>query len=375
MNTVSLLGCAQYDEHLLTKIIIKHFDNLGGIQKYIKKGTKVLLKPNLITKRNPDTAVTTHPIFMTALTKVIMESGGVVTIADCPGGPHTTNFIKSIYVGTGMEKVANVTKCNLNYDLKYKELSYSKGEKAKRFNITQAFFDADIVISVSKLKTHALTKYTGAVKNIFGLIPGLEKAKYHFRFPKVEDFCDMLIDLCLATKPTLAFMDGIVGMEGNGPSSGNPRFIGVTLASENSFHLDRACCEIIGFSTDEVDIIKRIVERKLCPQNANELDIVGDNIKDFIIKNFKRPNSSNKMSAFQRMPNFIKQPLQNYFTQIPKINNSKCIGCADCYRTCPAKTIKMQNKKAVILYKNCIKCFCCQEICPQKAINIKNKGF
>jgi uncharacterized protein (DUF362 family) len=273
MDMVSLLESKSYDEKELEQIIKKHFDNLGGAEKYIQQGTKVLIKPNLLMKRSPEAMTTTHPAFMTALINVVKSYGGIVTIADSPGGPYTVNYLKSVYTETGMEEVAKKTDSTLNYDLADQEKSYTPGVACKRFRLMKPYFDADVYITASKIKTHALTKFTGAVKNNYGLIPGLVKAELHLRYPEPADFCEMVVDLCETVKPTLSFMDGVIGMEGNGPSSGSPRFIGVTAASQNPYALDFLCSHIIGYRLEDTQLLQSAVKRGLCPESVEKIEV------------------------------------------------------------------------------------------------------
>jgi len=215
---ISLLRCEDYEYDKVKEAIDRTFDNLGGISKYIKPGMKVLLKINLLMKKKPQEATTTHPVFVEALTRAVQEAGGIVTIADSPGGLYTEKALKGVYSICGIEETAKRTGAILNYDTGFEEVSFPDGKITKSFMVIKPVIDADLIITVPKLKTHGMTLFTGAVKNLFGVIPGTYKAEYHFRMPDKKDFCSMLVDLCQCVKPSLAIMDAIVGMEGNGPS-------------------------------------------------------------------------------------------------------------------------------------------------------------
>ncbi|MDP4153606.1 MAG: DUF362 domain-containing protein [Bacillota bacterium] len=367
---VSVIKCEDYEVSRLEDVIIKHFENLGGIEKFIKKGTKVLIKPNLIMGKAPDTAVTTHPAFIEALAKVIIKNGGVVTIADSPGGPFTPILLKTVYKSSGMDKAAKNCGASLNYDCSADMLPFRDGVICHEFHFIKPYFDADLLITACKLKTHSMTAYTGAVKNLFGLIPGLEKPELHSRFPKLDRFGEMLVDLCAAAKPALAFMDAITVHEGNGPTGGRPKHAGLTLASENPFSLDLAATYIAGFDKNEVITVKKSIERGLTENSVADLDIIGEKLDDVLIRDLLRAKTD-IISMFSVLPPILRVGLDKLIDPHPKIQLEKCVGCGKCAESCPAHTIEISDRKAHINYSRCIRCFCCQEMCPIKAIAIK----
>ena len=372
MSIVSLISCEKYDVSLLEEVIRAHFKNLGGGEKYIKEGAKVLIKPNLLMMKSPEAHTTTHPVFVEAIINVVKSFGGVPVIADSPGGPYGGVYLNQVYRATGMKDAAVKTGAKLNTDSTFSPKSNKEAVKCRAFNIITPVLECDILISVCKLKTHALCRYTGAVKNLFGVIPGMEKASMHLRYPDNEDFNHMLLDLCETVKPQLNFIDGIMAMEGNGPSGGTPRFAGVTLASDNPYEIDLAAAAIIGYEPDEVPTIKLAAKRDLCTDKIDKLCIKGESLYNFIISDFKKPDThTEKNGMFTKVLGLLKKPIQRFYTLKPKINKEKCIGCGDCAKSCPANTIKIINKKAEINYKECIKCYCCQELCPVKAITFK----
>jgi len=349
----------------MLEVVKKSFENLGGIEKYIKKGEKVLLKANLIMKKSPEDAATTHPALIYALAKTLVDYGADVTIGDSPGGPFSEVLLKGLYKQTGMEDAAKLSGAKLNFDTSSTLVDYPDGEALKKYTVANMVLNADKVISVCKLKSHGMTRYTGAVKNMFGAIPGTTKAEYHFLCKDVESFSKCLTDICLLTKPVLSFMDAVTGMEGNGPTSGTPRFVGAVLASENPFELDICGAEIINTPVEEIPLLKYAVERKLCAESSEKIEIKGEKVKDFIVENFKVPQ--NKSIHFFKDSKLIKK----FVNPRPVFNHSICIGCADCAKNCPAKVIDMvKNKPKINNIEDCIRCFCCQELCPKKAVDV-----
>ncbi len=239
----------------------------------------------------------------------------------------------------------------------------------KRLSVINAMENVDKVVSVSKLKTHGMMRFTGAVKNMFGTIPGLIKAEYHFKMPGIEEFSDMLVDVCLNSNPVLSFMDGIVGMEGAGPSAGDPRPVGVVLVSDNPYALDLAAVKIVGMKPDTVPTVQRCIERGFIPKEAEDLRLLGDPIESFIINDFRIPKIGN--------PEFLRnapKPIKNFADLLlkprPIFDNNTCIGCGECSRCCPPVAIEMVEKRPVINLEKCIRCYCCQELCPAKAVDI-----
>lgn len=370
MEKVSLLTCKSYDPARLDSVIERHFQSLDPHNFLIKPGSKVLIKPNLLMRRTPDEATTTHPAFVAALVRAVKKRGGTVTIADSPGGPYTRAALRGIYAATGMTDVAEKEGIALNETTDALERVNENGERCRSFQIIRPIVEADVVISAAKLKTHAMTGFSGAVKNLFGSIPGLMKPEFHYRFPDKKDFGHMLVDLCETVQPTFAFIDGIVGMEGNGPSGGNPKAAGITGAALNPHALDLVMARIIGFSASEVPTLEAAIERKLCPAEIGALEIVGERVETLLTP-FEKPDSASlDFMENLRVPAFLRKPLKKLMTPRPVIVRNKCIGCGKCAESCPRHAIRIEQKKAQITYTDCIHCFCCHEMCPVKAIQI-----
>lgn len=370
MQSVSLLRCDDYEYNKVREVIDQSFVHLGGIEKFVRPGTKVLLKINLLMKKKPEEATTTHPVFVEALTRAIQEAGGIVIIADSPGGPYTTGALKGVYSICGMEEVANKTGALLNYDLTTTEVAFAEGKISKKFTVISPLLEADLVISVPKLKTHGMTLFTGAVKNLFGVIPGINKAEYHFRISDKKNFCNMLVDLCELVKPGLSFMDGIIGMEGSGPSGGSPRKIGAVIASESPYLVDMVATTMIGIKFSEVYTIMNSIERGLCPPNLSEVKILGGNISDFEIKDYRLP-VGRSLSFLEGLPPFMQKKINQWVSPNPIFIHEDCVGCRDCEANCPPRAIEMRNQKPYVDMNQCIRCFCCQELCPKNAVQIK----
>ena len=366
---VSIVRCGSYGE--CRSRIDEALKLIGGIERFVRRGDKVLIKPNLVSKKRPDDPVTTDPAFLHAVICAVEEAGGHVIIAESPGGPYNRGVLRSIYSVCGVMKAAEGTNAELNYDTSFTDSEYPDGHTIKKFPVIDPILDADVIISLPKLKTHAMTSYTGAVKNLFGVIPGTYKAELHFRLDDRAAFCSMLVDLCEFVKPTLSIMDAVVGMEGNGPTSGTARFAGLVMASADPFALDMAACDIIGYLPEEVDTVRIAAERGHTPRSPQELDIRGLALEDVRIPDFAKPESHFNLLKLINLPSALNARLTSALSSRPSINYKQCIACGECARCCPPKAISMSSGVPVINRSECIKCFCCQELCPKSAVHIK----
>lgn len=371
MEKVSLVRCNDYNYELVKKAMEESFENLGGIDKYINPGEKILLKVNLLMKKSPEEATTTHPIFVKALAELLINYGAEVIIGDSPGGPFNTSALRGVYKACGMEAIASQVGATLNYNTNSVDVKNEDGLILKRINTIEILKKVDKVISVSKLKTHGMMMFTGAVKNMFGVVAGLEKAEYHVRMPNNVDFSNALVDICVASKPVLSFMDGIVGMEGAGPSAGDPRQVGAVIASTSPYHLDVAATYVIGLEPTKVPTVQRCVERGLCMGNFEDIKLLGEDIQAFRVDDYVVPEIRSIDLLEGKLPKFMRDILNGLLQPKPIFIHSICVGCSDCAENCPPRVIEMVDNKPIVNLDECIRCFCCQELCPVKAVEIQ----
>lgn len=345
------------------------FKQLGGIESIVKPGMRVAIKPNLLTSKKPDAAATTHPAVVKAVITLVQQAGGIVTIVESPGGPFTTSMLKMVYANTGMEEVANETGAELNFDLRVEKVINEDAKFVKSLSILKPLKDADLIINIAKLKTHGMMVYTGAVKNMFGSIAGLEKANFHLRFSDYDQFAHSLIDIFLASKPQLNIIDGIIAMEGDGPGSGVPKYIGALIASEDAFACDYTALKIINVDYKKVPVMRLAEERGLL--NKDDIEIMGANIEDISPESFEVPALKHIRESFRFS---LLRVFGDNLRPRPKILHEKCISCGKCMQVCPPKAISpVESKRMIIDYKKCISCFCCHEFCPEHAIRIKKR--
>lgn len=371
MKTVSIRECNDYIYEDIKTSFNKMIEDIGGLEKYIKRGSKVLIKLNLLMKKRPEEATTTHPLVLKALAEELLKLDCEVIVGDSPGGPYTERILNGIYKACGIEEIANELNIKLNYDISEAKVENKEGKILKYLTVIKPVEDVDHVISLCKLKTHVMATYTGGVKNLFGVIPGMAKAEYHFKMPDLKDFTDALVDICEYVKPTLTIMDGIIGMEGEGPSAGIPRKVGLLIGSSNPYALDVVGCKIINLDPKTVPTVQRSLERKLLKEDFSDIIIVGEKLEDKIIKDYRIPKNRNINFFKGKMPKILEQYVTLFFTPKPAIRYKDCVKCGECARVCPAKTIDMNDKGPDINLNSCIRCYCCHELCPKKAIDIK----
>ena len=364
-------ACKSYDDTEVSAALQTAVDAAGGLD-WVTPGMRVALKLNLVSAMKPEQAATVHPAVVCALVRMLTARGAHVILGDSPGGLYTSAHLQRVYDATGL-RAAEALGAELNEDFSVCTVSYPEALQARSFTMTAYLQQADAIIDVCKLKTHGMMGMTNAVKNFFGIIPGTMKPEYHYKYPKVSDFADMLVDLCEYCRPRLCICDAVVGMEGNGPTQGSPRAIGAVLAAESASKLDLLAAKLIGLTADDVPTLQAARMRGLIPQTAEELIIAGEPAA-FIVPDFKTMPAQSSVFFHKAGTGFIGKIVDSVMfhalTPCPKVQKNDCIGCGKCAKICPAKAISMQNKLPVIDRKACIHCFCCQEFCPKGAMQV-----
>ena len=377
MSSVSILSTPRYDSALLDDAVARHF-SLLGLEAMARPGLRVVLKPNLLMKRAPDTATTTHPEVVAAVARWFRARGvSDITLADSPGGPYTKALLSAVYAGCGMAEVAEREGISLNYDTTYEE-RHSGGKRAASFSIIKPVAQAELLVNLCKLKTHCMTGLSGGVKNLFGCVPGLQKPELHYRFQEPEAFCDMLCDLYETLRPAVTLVDAVDAMEGDGPSGGTPVHAGLTLCSADAYALDVVLCRLIGMEQERAGTVKASVARGLTPR-FEDIMLLGEPQLLAAAQPFIQPRS--KAVDFNRhLPRWLQRAAGAFTNRFavarPVVEHAKCIGCGKCAETCPAHTIDLQGGKATIRQQACIRCYCCHELCPVRAIRVsRNRLF
>ncbi|MBU3905197.1 MAG: DUF362 domain-containing protein [Nanoarchaeota archaeon] len=352
IEKVSIVKCKTYNQKQVDSAVKKA---LILIDFKFKKNMNVLIKPNVVGSfPHKQIACTTNPKIIESVCKILKKNKCNIIIGDSP----FTNPEQS-FKASGIDKVAKkYGKVIIFEQSKLIDIKDKKAKVLKNFKMSSMLKDVDLIINMPKLKTHTLTKYTGAIKNLYGCIPGGIKQQLHNKAQGDEKFSDILIDIYQNVKPELNIMDGVIGMEGEGPTSGNSVNSGVIMASKNSIALDIACSKMIGYNPKDICAIKHAIDRKLYPDYKFEL--VGDKLPKL---NFKKP-TLNEMKNSRKM-------IKGLFKETPIIcDTTKCVKCGLCAKRCPAHAIILKPYPTIDK-KKCIRCFCCMEICPQHAIFLK----
>lgn len=382
-HTVYIRKVPDYDQTAVDTAVEELFASLPCTAR-LNADSHVLLKPNLLAKHPPEHAVTTNPAVVTAVLRAVKRRGVPaknIVCADSMGGVYNSVSTTATYRSSGLEKACADEGVICYTECKWAPRKVENGVVMQEFNLIQPVHDADFIIDLPKMKTHVMTGCTAATKNLFGCIPGLQKAELHTRFPDRERFGEMLIDLLQTVKPDMAILDGVVAMEGDGPGGGEPRSVGVLMAGEDLPNMDLAVCMMQGLDPMRVPYLIAANKRGLCGTAFDVKDLVGDTEGFGPIPGYKLPDSyignvgstdfadqTGPFAAFVRV-------VEKHVAPHPVVNRKKCIGCGKCAEICPQNTIDLLGeqgkRKAKIEPERCIRCFCCHEMCPVKAIDVK----
>ena len=368
-STVALVRCANYDPENVQAALNRGMDLLGGAGFFAKRGEKLLLKPNILSGESPEKNISPHLEVFRAVAKGFSKIGAALSYGDSPGfGNPKSNAQRG-----GFGKVADEEGIAWADFTNSHLMQFPDGNVIRKFSIAEGVAASEGLISISKLKTHALTRITGAIKNQFGCIPGARKAEFHSVLPTASLFSQMLVDLNLMLKPRLFVMDGIIAMEGNGPRNGNARKMNLLLLSTDPVALDAAVCRLVNLDPQLVETL--VYGEKFGLGTMTNIDYVGDPIEDFIIPDFDVNRSPQKTTTGT---SFLSTSfLRRFSAPRPTINPEVCTKCGRCVEVCPAQpkalswSSETKTEPPIYDYAKCIRCYCCQELCPFNAIYVK----
>jgi len=371
---VSLIDCEDYDPERVYAAVRQALAPLGGIETYVKPGQRVLLQVNLISARPPEDAVCTHPRVVRAVCRLVREAGGIPAVGGSTGGCFTFQRTDRSFRVSGITAAAEAEGARVvNYDEVGGTDVATNGKFMSTVHIAKPVLETDVLITLPKMKTHTLTLLTGAVKNHMGTLPGMRKMELHRRFSDPSLFGEAMLDVYAAAPPRLAVMDAVQGMDGEGPTQGHARQVGLIAASADGVALDAVMCDICGLDPKWVPTLVAARERGFGTAALDGIEVVGTALAT--ARGRTRPFSYPQTYRIVTLP-WLPQPVVGLVKKLsssplPYVITEKCNGCGTCAKNCPAQAATVVEKKARIQTDSCIACFCCQEMCEQGAIGIK----
>ncbi len=367
MNKAAAAFTAASDYGEAERAMERQFELLA-LDEVFRPGMRVALKPNLVMKRAPERATTTHPAVVTAAVRALRRRGvRDIVLAESPGGPYTRAALEGIYAACGMADAAREADFRLNTDMSSDTLTCETFLRCASFPVIRPILEADAVLNLPKLKTHGMTTMSAAVKNLFGCVPGLQKPELHYRYRQEDAFCEMLLDLAQAVGPAASIVDAVVSMERDGPSGGTPKRTGFLAGSRNPFALDAVLADFARLSP--VETVRLSLAHGLTPP-LEEIERLGDEAVGVAFV----PPRTKSLDFLDRLPRPLRPAARSAVKRLaearPEVTR-RCVGCGKCAESCPAHIIRIERGRAVIDRMNCIRCFCCHEMCPAGAIRIR----
>jgi len=378
--TVSVQRCADYEYENVKRAVDAVLMDVGGIESLAKSGDRVLIKPNLLFGKSPDKAVNTHAMVVRAVMERLADCGAKMTIGDSP----------SMGTAAGAAKKCGISDVAKSFGVEvisFKDTGHvtaAEGRIYRHLPLSTDALDADVVINIAKLKTHAFMTLTLGVKNLFGCVVGMAKSQWHLKAGQDPlAFARMLVEIDAAVSPALTIMDGVLAMEGNGPGSGDPRYLGMILGSREAVAMDRVILELLGESTDRLPVIQAAREMGHGATELSDIELRGESLASMRVKGFKLPPPP--LSKRRFLPQPVQRLLKRSLTAEPLIHDDKCTRCGTCVQACPPQIMSLKpmrkpdrsgnEKRLEIDRPRCIHCFCCQEVCPEGAITVRKGIF
>lgn len=363
MEQVSLWKCGSYDYEMLREALHSLLEPLGGMAAFVRPGQRVLLKPNMLAAKRPEQAVTTHPALVRAVAEMVRDCGCQVMIGDSPG----IGSFQKVAERSGIREAARLSGAELvSFDT---TIELHGSGTFKRISVARAYWEADAIINLPKLKTHEMMTLTCAVKNLFGAVVGTEKAGWHLKAGASRSrFARLMLEIYLLKKPVLNIVDGIVAMEGNGPGSGDPIERSILLAGADPVAVDLIAGELAGIPADLLPLQQEAKKIGLEGAERKNIQLSGVDTAEFAAPPFKLPIGVDTNFG---LPGFLQTALKRQLTAYPAADKERCVLCGVCRDACPPLAISIQNSALTVDQRRCIRCWCCRELCPYDAMGIR----
>jgi uncharacterized protein (DUF362 family)/Pyruvate/2-oxoacid:ferredoxin oxidoreductase delta subunit len=364
---VAVVRCLDYRPEALSAGIGRALELVGGLDRVLKPRARVFVKINHLSSfAAPERAINTHPELVRQTVRILLDHGAQITVGDDIASTGDDGF-----AATGFRRICTelgVPLVNLK-ETGFAEVAFG-GTVLDRAYIARPVLEADFLVNLPKLKTHSFAVFSGAVKNMYGVIPQGLRHHFHRRYIRNEIFSRMLVDLFSAVPPHLTVMDAVVGMEGEGPSGGRPKAIGLILAGFDGVAVDAVATKIVGYEPAEVFTTAYAGGRDIGVADLGRIDIVGEPIQDVAVRDF-RPSAA-AVNLFRReIPSFLYAVFQDQLVLIPEVLADVCTGCQECLRVCPRGAVHLSGMSARVDEQRCIHCLCCHEACSDRAIRLK----
>jgi uncharacterized protein (DUF362 family)/NAD-dependent dihydropyrimidine dehydrogenase PreA subunit len=350
-----LIRKADYQKPVITALVSEMLDNLPSTR--VSAGALVVLKPNLLMASAPEQGIVTHPMLVRAAAEYYLDRGARVQVSDSPA---VSNFSKIV-------RVAGYNGALDGLDVRIKPFEDSVevdiGEPFGRVPIARDVIEADLVINLAKLKTHAQMYMSLGVKNMFGCVVGMRKPEWHMRAGVDRRlFARLLIQIHEAIAPAFTLVDGVIALEGQGPGkSGQPRDLGIVVGGDNAHAVDRIICTLLGLNQEDLltcDLASRMGIFDGTIHVNGDLHI----IDDFVFP---------ELNSLSLGPESLNRFMRKYVIQKPVSDNDLCRLCGECWKICPAQAISHNVRGVLFNYDTCIRCYCCVEVCPYAAVRTK----
>ena len=361
-STVALVKCNDYSPSFVEQAVRQAVSLLGGVDRFIKPNSRVLIKPNLLSAKGPESGIVTHPEVVRATIHLLKEINAKIYVGDSPSPWYgDARQVEKVWGASGIKEVAEQEKVEL--------VRFDQSRWHKEFPLTTWLSRVDYLVSLPKFKTHNITILTGAIKNLYGLIPGLYKIELHRRYFSANVFARMLVDLYEIVSPALTIVDGVFALEGEGPGSkGEVRKLGLIAAGNDCVSIDSILSLIMGLKPEEILTTQEAAKRNLGNARIEDIQVLGKQLSSFQGERFKLPVTALQFRIVKPIAELVSRLICFY----PRIDSRLCSRCSACIKVCPQGVIKQGNEAAITIdYSGCISCFCCQEICPNAAINIR----